>query len=150
LNTDKADNAKLGDRILQMMTNLDERKKALEEMRARREAEAARLGRLQQEQQAAEQEVAGQIAALQERRREAAEAVPPTVLRIFERVAERYEGEAMAQAIRTHPRREEYVCGGCHMAVTLEQISALQTSDDVQTCHTCGKILYLEPPQEPS
>jgi predicted nucleic acid-binding Zn-ribbon protein len=47
-----------------------------------------------------------------------------------------------------HPKRDEYLCSGCNMKVTLEVINALQTRDELQTCKVCGRILYWEAPEK--
>jgi predicted nucleic acid-binding Zn-ribbon protein len=103
-----------------------------------------RLAQLQNEHDELQRETESRLQRLQAEREEAADGVPPTVLQTFERVAERYDGEAMATVVRTNPRREEFICQGCNMTVTLEKVNALITRDDIQQCQTCGRILYLE------
>ena len=81
--------------------------------------------------------------ALQAQRDATAEEVPPSTLGTFLRVAEKHDGEALAEMLRLHPRREEYACGGCHMTVTLDRVSAMRSRDEIQFCGACGRILYL-------
>ncbi len=144
INTDKADNAKLEDRILQILAKVDEMRTEAKKLDEQREQEMRRLAQLQNEHEALQRETESKVHRLQAEREEAADGVPPTVLQTFERVAERYDGEAMAIVVRTNPRREEFICQGCNMTVTLEKVNALITRDDVQQCQTCGRILYLE------
>ena len=144
INTDKADNAKLEDRILQILAKVDEMRAEVKKLEQQREQEMRRLAQLQNEHDELQHETGSRIQHLQAEREEAATGVPPTVLQIFERVAERYDGEAMATVVRTNPRREEFICQGCNMTVTLEKVNALITRDDVQQCQTCGRILFLE------
>ena len=59
------------------------------------------------------------------RRREGSEGLPPTALATFTRVAEKHDGEGLAEVIRLHPKREEYACGGCNMTVPLDHVNAL-------------------------
>lgn len=146
INTDKADNAKLEDKILQLLTRVDELRKVAQELQAQRDQEAQRLAKVQEELSQSRAAIQVQIEQLQARRAEAAAQVPPSALRIFERVAGRNNGEAMALIDRPDPRHEEWICQGCNMTVTLEQVNALRTRDEVQQCHVCGRILYLEGP----
>jgi predicted nucleic acid-binding Zn-ribbon protein len=106
--------------------------------------EMRRLAQLQNEHDELQRETESKVQQLQAERAEAAEGVPPTVLQTFERVSERYDGEAMAMVVRTNPRREEFICQGCNMTVTLEKVNALITRDEVQQCQTCGRLLFLE------
>ena len=50
----------------------------------------------------------------------------------------------MADVQKPHPKRDEFVCGGCHMTITAEAVNALMTRDELQTCNNCGRILYLQ------
>ena len=77
------------------------------------------------------------------RRREGSEGLPPTALATFTRVAEKHDGEGLAEVIRLHPKREEYACGGCNMTVPLDHVNALAARDEIQYCLVCGRILYL-------
>jgi len=144
INTEKADNAKLEDRILNLMTLIDEMKRQVDELAALRQKEADRAEQLDAELSKFQASIAGQIDSLQAQREAAAEAVPPQALAIFERVAEHHDGEAMAPIVQPDPKRDEYICGGCNMSIPLEQINALQTRDDIQQCNICGRILYLD------
>ncbi len=144
INTDSADNAKLEERILRMYAALDQSKAAIKELEATRAKESGRLAELTAAAAQFEESVRGQIAELQAKREEAAMHLPPQAVQHFERVARKHDGQAMARVIQVHPRREEYVCEGCNISVTLEQISALQGRDDIQSCHSCGRILFVE------
>jgi uncharacterized protein len=70
--------------------------------------------------------------------------VPAEALILFERAADKHEGEALAHIEQSHPKRAEYTCSGCNMSVPLETVNALQSRDAVVQCQTCSRILYLE------
>jgi predicted nucleic acid-binding Zn-ribbon protein len=142
INTDKADNAKLEDRVLAMFAALDQLKASVQELEEERAKESDRLVSLTTAASEFEASVKDDMVALEQRREEAAHALPPSALRTFERAAERHDGEAMAKIAQVDPRREEYVCEGCNMTVTLEVVSALRGRDDIQVCNTCGRILH--------
>ena len=144
MNSEKADNAKLENNILQLMETIQ----ALEEEGTKVEAEKARL---------LERVAVGETALrtfdaessegrerLQADREACAETIPPAALAAFNRVAQHHGGEAMAAINKLSPKREEYGCSGCNMQVALEVVNALQTRDEIQTCSVCGRLLYLE------
>jgi len=144
LNTDKADNAKREEQVLAMYTALDQTKAAIHELEETWSRERERLRGLETAAAEFEKSVRKELEAIEAQREEAAEHIPPDALRIFERIAAKHDGEAMAQITQINPRREEFICSGCNMSATLEQISALRGRDEIQTCNTCGRILYIE------
>ncbi len=144
INTTKADSTKLEDRTLNLMEDVDTLTKAIGELETQHEAEQARLTSLRSACTAFEKEVADELAALEQKRDEAASDIPPTVRATFERVADNYDGEALAMVVQVHPKRLEFSCGGCHMSVPLELVNALKSREDIQCCNVCGRILYVE------
>ena len=143
MNTEKADNAKVEGDALQRMEELQSLKNvqtALEAEHAKASADVKRA-----EQALAEFDAAGgkELAQIQAQRNEIALRIEPTALAAFTRLALKHEGEAMAPVEKVHPKRDDYVCGGCNINLRLEIINALATREDVQLCHACGRILYL-------
>jgi len=144
LNTDKADALKIEDKVLAAMGKVDDLKKREAESRATLDKEKARMGETQKSVVELEAKLSAQIKELEAQRDLAADGVPPEALKTFERARDKHDGEAMAQVEQTHPRRAEYICSGCNMSITLETINALQSRDDIQVCHICSRILYLD------
>lgn len=144
LNTDKADALKFEDQVLAALTQVDEIKKQEAELKAQIEKEQARGAQLEQAARNTEQKLADQLAALEKQREDATENIPAEALRAFERACDYHEGEGMAMIEQPHPKRAEYICGGCYMSVPLESINALQSRDAVLTCPNCSRVLYLE------
>jgi uncharacterized protein len=144
LNTDKADALKSEDQVLGAMAKVDDLKKQEADHRAALEKEQGRMSEVKHSVAELEGKLAAQLKDLEARREEAAEAVPPEALRTFTRARDKHEGEALAMIEQPHPRRAEYICGGCNMSIPLEVINALQSRDDVQVCHICSRILYLD------
>jgi DNA-directed RNA polymerase subunit RPC12/RpoP len=62
---------------------------------------------------------------------------------MFERMADKYEGEAMAAIARPNPRREEYVCTSCNMDLVVDLYNRLHTRDEVVFCPSCKRMLYI-------
>ncbi|MFH1747606.1 MAG: C4-type zinc ribbon domain-containing protein [Planctomycetota bacterium] len=144
LNTEKADASRLESRALQLMESVEAQKKVVAELAEEERLEAAKLGDLQAQAQQAEDTFSGKLGELQQRRAETTNRLPDKAVTLFDRLSERYEGEAMAQIERTHPRRDEFICSGCHMSLSAESANAAMVRDDLITCRNCGRILYIE------
>lgn len=146
LNTTKADNSKVEERVLTILNQVEAKRKDLDAAKEERAKEAARLAELQDAVRGQQEDSRDVLAKLTAERDQAAEAVPPQVLKVFDRVAQANDGEALAKLARTSPKREEYACQGCNMSVTLEQVNAILSRDEAILCNTCGRILYVNAP----
>lgn len=144
LNTAKADILRIEDSALMFMTRVDEERKKQTETKDLLAKEQAQVAELTHAAQGGEAKLASDLKEWEDKRAEAASQVPVSVLATFERACERHDGEAMAVLERSHPKRAEYVCSGCNMSIPLEVANTLQSRDEVQLCHTCSRILYLE------
>lgn len=145
INTLKADSTKHEDAALKIIQEVDAIKLEAEKVREQMEVEKKRLAEI-------EQTSAGEIARLKTmvdelaaRRAEAVKGIPPEPLGVFDRVADKYDGEAMAM-VEIHGKKppHEYVCGGCYMGLNAEHANALKVRDEVRTCDNCGRILYMD------
>jgi hypothetical protein len=77
--------------------------------------------------------------------------VTPKAMAAYERLADRFEGEALAPVGKPDRRREEYNCGSCHMGLVVDVYNRLHTRDDLVTCPNCHRLLYIPddlPPEE--
>ena len=151
INTLKADNSKLEEQVLKIMQEVDLLKADGEKLQRQVQAEQGRLAEIQQHSAEEVARLTKMLGDLTARRVEAAKAVSPEFLAAFDRIAENYEGDAMA-LIEVHGKRPpfDYVCGGCYMALNAEHVNALRVRDEIRTCDNCGRILYLEPETEKS
>jgi len=144
MNTIKADNARIEDDALQVMQQIEQAEAEAEKVRAETEAEEKHLEEIRQSSKAEIDRLNGMLSTLLAERDQAAEAVPAEALAAFNRVAERYDGEAMAQIeIQGRKPPYSYVCGGCYMALNAEHANALRVRDEIRTCDNCGRILYI-------
>ncbi|MGD8451573.1 MAG: C4-type zinc ribbon domain-containing protein [Phycisphaerae bacterium] len=143
LNNEKADASRLEARALQMMEGLESQRQAVAECEREEQEGAARLGDLKSQSAQSQRTFSEKLEELQGRRKRCAEALPRETMSLFERLSERYEGEVLARIERTHPRRDEFTCGGCHMTLSAETANAALTRDDVLQCQNCGRILYI-------
>lgn len=146
LNTNKADNSKLEEKVLALMGQVDGHRKTISGMNEQRATEASRLAELQALAKAEEDRCRERMNALKKDRESAAADVPPKALEFFNRISKKNDGVAMAKVIRTHPKRAEYACDGCNMAINIEQVNAILSRDEAVTCNICGKILYVDAP----
>ena len=80
------------------------------------------------------------------RRNEIADTLPPDVVRRFDRIADRLDGEALA-AVVLDEIEGTYVCTGCNMSVTQNTYVQLRGRiEKLVTCPNCTRILYVENP----
>ena len=145
INTFKADNSKLEDDGLKIMQAVDAAKTEAEKIKAQIEqAEKRRdeIARTSAEEIARLEALQAELA---KKRKEATAEVPPKELRVFEKIAATRDGDAMAE-VEMFGRKPpyEYVCGGCHMGLRAEHANALRTRDEIRTCESCGRILFLK------
>ncbi|MFO0837046.1 MAG: C4-type zinc ribbon domain-containing protein [Phycisphaerae bacterium] len=142
LNTEKADMARLENTALEMMGKVEARRQALGSVESEAREEGKRLADLQERFDQGRGSFADTLTSLEGRRKELESALDAEAVAQFNRIAQRYDGEAMARLVRVHPRRDDFVCEGCNISLTSERANALMTRDDIQTCKNCGRILY--------
>jgi predicted nucleic acid-binding Zn-ribbon protein len=144
INTDKAGSSKTEDRILELMDHLESLRTQQSDFKKEELREQARHDQAVKEAESFEEGSREELEALQSSREEAASRVPPAALAVFKRASERHDGEVLAFVIQPHPKRQEFICDGCNMTVTLEQYVALQSREDIQICQSCSRVLCLE------
>lgn len=144
MNTEKADNTKVESVMLELMEEIQ----TLKDESTKREDERAKLVKdvetAERQLEAYDEQCRAQRDELEASRDDYSAHVPPSALNLFSRAAHKHEGEAMASVRKIHPKRDDYVCAGCNMNLTLEIINSLQTRDELQLCGACGRILYME------
>lgn len=144
MNTEKADNTKVEDATLKLMEELAKVKAEGELIEAEKAKLVEQVQRADLAVKAHLEECNGELQRLRSEREALASGMNVQTVEIFNRVAARHDGEALATVAKPRPKRDEYICGGCNITVTLEVVNALQTKDDLQTCKVCGRILYLD------
>jgi uncharacterized protein len=143
LNTERADNSKLEEKILEDLTAVDQVKTSLDELEKNLAAQRTELAGIEGEYQEFRKDIQAQIDALEGEHEAVAQEVSVKNLAIFQRVAEAHDGEAMAKILKPHPKEQEYICDGCNMSIPMETVNALLTKEDVQLCTVCGRILFI-------
>jgi predicted nucleic acid-binding Zn-ribbon protein len=143
IRNEEADNSKFEEIILRTLTRIDQAQSTRDEL----EGQLAKERQIKEE---IEAKLADELSTLENRirqleseREKAAEQVPPDTLTIFERVADRHDGEALAPLVCVNERHGEWICGGCNMSVPVDLVNTLQSSDRVIRCTSCSRILYF-------
>ena len=143
LNTTKADSSKIETQSLELLKDIeadeaecrdiqkqiDEQKETLEETRKESEILAIKFQT--------------EIDKIQVDWDEVAQTIPRDSLDMFKRVAETYDGQAVALVEQQGGTKGAYSCGGCFMGITAENVNVLMTKDDIIRCPNCTRILVL-------
>ncbi len=143
LNTTRADNSKLESQILELMKAVETDEAECETIRKQIEAQKQQLEQTRKATDASAVEHEAEIAKIQAEWNEAARTIPAEPLKVFKRVAETYDGEAVAAIEEQEGRNAAYSCGGCFMGITAESVNLLMTRDEIIRCPNCTRILVL-------
>ena len=73
----------------------------------------------------------------------AAAGVPAKHLDTFERLSERFDGEAMAAIDKPNRRVEEYICTACNMSMAPDIYNRLHSRDEPMSCPSCRRFLFI-------
>lgn len=136
--------SELEDRALEEMERIEETGTQLEAIAASI-AEREKVRSVAESQLAQRHEEVGErLAELEVERETAAKVIPGAQLRIFDEMADCYDGEALGRIEEIDRRRREYACGSCHMSLPFETVAALLSGGEaIGRCTACGRILYL-------
>jgi len=143
INTEKTDRSKVEEQALAMMEQIDRGQKEQAELTTQLEGERAKLASMKEQITERIAELQAEIDALVPDRDAAAEAVPAKAREMFERLAERLDGEALSAISKPDRRREEYVCTACNMDLVTDVYNKLHARDDIVFCPSCRRILYI-------
>lgn len=144
LNNEKADVSRLESQALEIMQAIEVRKTEAAEKASAESAEAERLEDLKAQHEQAVSSFSGRLSQLGRQREECAADMEQRTISLFDRLSERYEGEVLAEVERINPRRDEFICTGCHMSLRVEVVNMLKSRDDIVTCKSCGRILFMD------
>lgn len=144
INTHKADKGKLEEQGVAQLETLDGLKKAVADLKARGEHEGAKLATMKAQVDDKVSALTAEVEALRGPRDAAAAEVTPAAMTAFKRAGERYDGEGMASIDRPDAREVEYLCNGCNTYLVANVYNRLMSSkDEIVTCPSCGRILYV-------
>jgi predicted nucleic acid-binding Zn-ribbon protein len=148
LNTTKADNSKIENQILELMKDIEADEADCQEIQNQINEQKQKLEQTRKESELLATRYEAEIQEIQEEWNQVARTLPSEPLRVFDRVAETYDGEALAVVDQQGGKTEAYSCGGCFMGITAESVNLLMTKDDIIRCPNCTRILVLSSAQE--
>ena len=145
INTDKVDKSKLEDRILTLMAQVENDQVVCQEIETEIQDTEKKLTDLQTASEDKETKFRHDIQNLQSEQQEAFTQIPEKTRMHFSKLADRYDGEVLAEIVKKRMgRKTEHTCGGCFMSIPLELVNSLMTKDEVIPCPSCGRIIVLE------
>lgn len=145
INTIKADSAKIEEGGLTLLQEVDALKAQVDQAQQTLQEEEQHL---QMVKQTSAEEIARLTVILDDltaKHEQVAKDLSPEAKYAFQRIAEKYDGEAMAPIeVQGEKPPHTYACGGCFMGLNAEHRNALRVRDEIRTCDNCGRILYLQ------
>lgn len=144
LNTNKADNSKLETQILDLMKDVEADEEECKQITAQIEEQKKILDDKRRDSESQSVKLEADIEEIQKKWDEIASEVLPENLDIFRRVADTYDGEAIASVDVQEGASTGYSCGGCFMGITAEIVNILMTKDEILRCPNCTRILVYE------
>ena len=148
LNTTKADSSKFETQALELMKDIEQDEATCAELEAQITDQKQKLEQIRKEAEVSAVKHQEKIDNIQTEWHQAANSIPAEVLEVFNRVADTYDGEAIAQVEAGDEKQTVYTCGGCFMGLTAETANLLMTKDEVIRCPNCTRILVLEQQQQ--
>jgi predicted nucleic acid-binding Zn-ribbon protein len=149
LNTTKADNSKIESQILELMKDIEADEAERKEIQNQINEQKQKLEQTRKEAELLATKYEAEIEEIQAEWDRKAQDIPSEPLQVFKRVAETYDGEALAVVEQQEGNKTEvYSCGGCFMGITAESVNLLMTRDDIIRCPNCTRILVLTTSEE--
>jgi len=144
LNTKKADNSKIEEQALDLLKDIENDEQECRELEKQIQEQKQKLEQIRKESEKNAKKFQDEIEQIEAEWKSTAKSIPPEPLEIFKRVAETYDGEALAYIEPPEPGAQAYSCGGCFMGITAESVNLLMTRDDLIRCPNCTRILVLQ------
>src|SRR4030042_4766839 len=122
LNTTKADNSKIETQILELLKDIDADESEIRKVQEQINEQKQKLEQVRKESDVLAVKYEAEIEQIQDEWQQAARVIPNKSLDVFKRVAETYDGEALATIDTQEDKTGGYTCGGCFMGVTAESV----------------------------
>ena len=143
INTGKVDRGKVEDEAVKVMEGVEKGQQEVAALNTALEGERAKLAAVKSQLSETLSKLQAEVDALKPAREQAAAALPSNVRDAFNRLADRYDGEALSKLTRPDRRREEYACDSCNMELAIDVYNKLHSRDEIVFCPSCRKILYI-------
>ncbi len=148
LNTTKADNSKIEAQSLELLKDIEADEAECEDIQKQIDEQKETLEETRKESEMLAGKYQAEIDKIQAEWDGVAQTIPGDSLDKFKRVAETYDGQAVAVVEQQEGSKGAYSCGGCFMGITAESVNLLMTKDDLIHCPNCTRILVLSSTHE--
>jgi predicted nucleic acid-binding Zn-ribbon protein len=143
LNTTKADNSKTETQSLELLKDIEADEAECKDIQKQIDEQKETLEQTRKESEILANKYQIEIDKIQTEWDQVAQTIPKDSLDKFKRVAETYDGHAVAFIEEQPGKKGAYSCGGCFMGITAESVNLLMTKDDIIRCPNCTRILVL-------
>jgi predicted nucleic acid-binding Zn-ribbon protein len=143
LNTTKADNSKIEAQSLELLKDIEADEAECQDIQRQINEQKEKLEQTRKESETLATKYQAEIDKIQNEWDQVAQTIPKDSLEKFKRVAETYDGHAVALIEEQPGKKGTYSCGGCFMGITAESVNLLMTKDDIIRCPNCTRILVL-------
>jgi predicted nucleic acid-binding Zn-ribbon protein len=143
LNTTKADNSKIETQSLELLKDIETDEAEVKDIQKQTDEQKEKLEQTRKESEILASKYQAEIDKIQIEWDHVAQIIPSKSLETFKRVAETYDGQAVALIEQQGNKKGPYSCGGCFMGITAESVNMLMTKDDIIRCPNCTRILVL-------
>lgn len=148
LNTTKADNSKIESQSLELLKDIEADEVECGDIQKQIDEQKEKLEQTRKESEELAVKYQVGIDEIQVEWNQVVKGIPSDVVDTFNRVAETYDGHAVATVEQQDDRKGLYSCGGCFMGITAESVNLLMTKDDIIRCPNCTRILILSESHE--
>jgi hypothetical protein len=148
LNTTKAENSKIENQTLDLLKDIEVDEAEIAQIQAQIDEQKAKLDQTRKETESLATKHEAEIDQIQAEWDKQARTIPAEPLEVFKRVADTYDGEALAIVEQQQEKAGTYSCGGCFMGVPAEIKNLLMTKDEIIRCPNCTRILVLSTSQQ--
>ena len=143
LNTTKADNSKIETQSLELLKDIEADETESKDIQKQIDEQKETLEQTRKESEILAGKYQTEIDKIQIEWDQVAQTIPNDSLDKFKRVADTYDGHAVALVEGQQDKKGTYSCGGCFMGITAESVNMLMTKDDIIHCPNCTRILVL-------
>jgi uncharacterized protein len=133
----KADASVIEDKILQLMDAADKAKSDVEQEKGRVAVEEKAFNEQKKKVQDRVREIDAEVATLDTQRSALLPSVDTKLLAQYEKILHNRQGIALAAV-------KDYSCQGCNMSLPPQKVNLVQMYDEIVTCESCNRILYIE------
>lgn len=143
INTRKLDRGKIEEQAMATLESNEKQKAEIATLTTALENEKTKLAAMKEQIGNTLTALQAEVDAIKPEREAAAAEVPAAARDIFNRLADRYDGEAMAGIDRPDRRKEEYLCTACNMELVRDIYNKLNSRNEVVFCPNCQRILFI-------